>query len=107
MTFDTAAHTHLEASRTPWYNLSMQDEARVLFRVSDGYPATAERSAREPFICVEPVDETFYPLKKKPNDHSSAQDLALGFALKKGTTNEEAQEIADYLNKHVPAIRCW
>lgn len=80
----------------------MEDEkARYVFKVSDGIPAGVDGREKplDPFIWLEPSDRTLSILKER--------NMSLGFLLREGASQREADEIADYLNKHIRALTIW
>mgnify|MGYP001583407128 CR=1 FL=1 len=78
-----------------------QEEAQYLFRVSDAVPAGVDDpiKARDPFIRLEPIGNDLSTLKQR--------NQSLGFRLRDGATQEEAEEVARFLNDHIMALTVW
>lgn len=70
---------------------SETDRARYVFKVSQYADGT-------PWIATEPVDGDLAVLTPVKG--------FLGFDLRTGTTFEQAEEIAKFMNEHIEAISC-
>jgi hypothetical protein len=77
------------------------EQAQYAFKVSDALPAGVDgrEKASDPWICLEPVYSGLSILKNNNRN--------LGFVLREGTSQEEAEKVVDYLNKHIKALTIW
>jgi hypothetical protein len=69
------------------------EQAKYVFKVSDAVP-----KSRDAFVFLEPVDGGLGILKKS--------GMNLGFVLRDGS-QQEADKVADYLNRHIEALTIW
>ncbi len=76
-----------------------QDFGHYVFKVSDGIPGGAHGPTRDPFIWCETLD--------KDMDLLRSRKLTMGFRLHKGASQEEAEDVATFLNEHLAEIAVW
>jgi hypothetical protein len=76
------------------------EKASYLFKVSDGVPSGVDGpKARDPFIWLEAIDRNLSILSK--------ENVTLGFLLRGGASQEEVEEVANYLNEHIRSLTIW
>jgi hypothetical protein len=76
-----------------------QDFGRYLFKVGDRVPSGSDGPTRDPFIWCETVDKDMELLRSRK--------LTMGFRLREGASQEEAEKVASFLNEHLAAITVW
>jgi hypothetical protein len=78
------------------------EQAEYAFKVSDAIPAGIEGFplGKDPFIWLEPVHGALSILK-------GSTPKTLGLVLRPGASQQEADQIADYLNHHIQALTVW